>query len=146
MMYCLKKTIFYKNKLFLKEMFYRVVVMFMICMEVCWGTDPPKSYGPPSNNYQNIYDTEFQRPLAVFTEIPINVADYALVPVVQVPSSDLRVVYRPQIDSISKTEPIVMCKSSTKSFVSICCTSSDINNMGNMLLIYFMIININLNK
>lgn len=103
-------------------MFYRAVVTLMIFTDVCRGTDPPKSYGssvPNDNNYQNIYDAEIQRPLAVFTEKPINVADFVLVPVVQVPSADLRIVYRPQIDSVSKTEPIVMCKSSTKSFVSI---------------------------
>lgn len=91
--------------------------------DVCCGSDPPKSYGPSQpigNNYQNNYDsTEFQRPLAVFTEKPINVADFVLIPVVQVPSSDLRMIYRPQIDGVSKTEPIVMCKSSAKSsFVS----------------------------
>lgn len=107
---------------FFKEMFYRMIVTLMVFTEVCRGTDPPKSYGPPppnDNNYQNIYGAEIQRPLAVFTEKPINVADFVLVPVVQVPSADLRIVYRPQIDSVSKTEPIVMCKSSTKSFVSI---------------------------
>lgn len=94
--------------------------MLMISVEVCWSSDPPKTYGPspPSQeDYQN-YEREFQRPLAVFTERPVNVADFVLIPVVQVPSADLRMIYRPQIDSVSKTEPVVMCKSSTKSFVS----------------------------
>ncbi|XP_022178213.1 extensin-2-like [Myzus persicae] len=102
----------------LKEMVLRTMVLFVITMDVCWGSDPPKSYGPsPSNdNYQNNYESEFQRPLAVFTERPVNVANFVLIPVVQVPSSDLRMIYRPQIDSVSKTEPIIMCKSLTKSF------------------------------
>ncbi|XP_025418917.1 extensin-like isoform X2 [Sipha flava] len=101
----------------LKEMFFRLVIMLMLSMEVCWGSDPPKSYGPSSSkdSYQNNYEPEIQRPLAVFTERPVNVANFVLIPVVQVPSSDLRVIYRPQIDSVSKTEPIVMCKSLTKS-------------------------------
>lgn len=104
---------------FLKEMFFRALAMLMIAMEVCWGSDSPKTYGPSTSHsdYQN-YEPEIQRPLAVFTERPVNVADLVLIPIVQVPSADLRVIYRPQIDSVSKTEPIVMCKSSTKSFVS----------------------------
>ncbi|XP_026815024.1 leucine-rich repeat extensin-like protein 2 [Rhopalosiphum maidis] len=102
----------------LKEMLFRTMVLFVITVDVCWGSDPPKSYGPtPSNdNYQNNYEPEFQRPLAVFTERPVNVANFVLIPVVQVPSSDLRMIYRPQIDSVSKTEPVIMCKSLTKSF------------------------------
>lgn len=102
-------------------MLLRTMVLFVITMDVCWGSDTQKSYGPsPSNdNYQNNYEPEFQRPLAVFTERPVNVANFVLIPVVQVPSSDLRMIYRPQIDSVSKTEPIIMCKSLTKSFVSI---------------------------
>ncbi|KAL4123083.1 hypothetical protein QTP88_015315 [Uroleucon formosanum] len=102
----------------LKEMLLRTMVLFVITMDVCWGLDPPKSYGPsPSNdNYQNNYEPEFQRPLAVFTERPVNVANFVLIPVVQVPSSDLKMIYRPQIDSVSKTEPIIMCKSLTRSF------------------------------
>ncbi|CAI6345958.1 unnamed protein product [Macrosiphum euphorbiae] len=102
----------------LKEMLLRTMVLFVITLDVCWGSDPQKSYGPlPSNdNYQNNYEPEFQRPLAVFTERPVNVANFVLIPVVQVPSSDLRMIYRPQIDSVSKTEPIIMCKSLTKSF------------------------------
>lgn len=101
-------------------MLLRTMVLFVITLDVCWGSDPQKSYGPlPSNdNYQNNYEPEFQRPLAVFTERPVNVANFVLIPVVQVPSSDLRMIYRPQIDSVSKTEPIIMCKSLTKSFVS----------------------------
>ncbi|XP_050053200.1 uncharacterized protein LOC114131831 [Aphis gossypii] len=102
----------------LKDMILWTMVLFMITVDVCRGSDSSKSYGPsPSNdNYQNNYEPEFQRPLAVFTERPVNVANFVLIPVVQVPSSDLRMVYRPQIDSVSKTEPIVMCKSLTKSF------------------------------
>lgn len=96
-------------------------MLLVITLDVCWGSDPPKSYGPspPNVNYQSNYEPEFQRPLAVFTERPVNVANFVLIPVVQVPSSDLKMVYRPQIDSVSKTEPIIMCKSLTKSFVSI---------------------------
>jgi len=101
----------------LKEMLFRTMVLFVITVDVCWGSDPSKTYGPtPSNNYQNNYEPEFQRPLAVFTEKPVNVANFVLIPVVQVPSSDLRMIYRPQIDSVSKTEPVIMCKSLTKSF------------------------------
>ncbi|XP_025191710.1 leucine-rich repeat extensin-like protein 1 [Melanaphis sacchari] len=102
----------------LKEMLLRTIVFFVVIVDVCWGSDPPKSYGPsPSNdNYHNNYEPEFQRPLAVFTERPVNVANFVLIPVVQVPSSDLRMIYRPQIDSVSKTEPVIMCKSLTKSF------------------------------
>lgn len=116
-----------------KEMFFRTVVMLTISTAVCRGSEPSsKSYGSSTlpqdnnnnnnnNNYQNnnnYYESEFQRPFAVFTERPVNVADFVLIPVVQVPSSDLRMVYRPQIDSVSKTEPIVVCRSLTKSFVS----------------------------
>lgn len=116
---------------YFKEMFFRTVVLLMISTEVCWALEPSaKSYDPSAqqqdndnnnNKYQNnnnYYESEFQRPLAVFTERPVNVADFVLIPVIQVPSSDLRMVYRPQIDSVSKTEPIVVCRSLTKSFVS----------------------------
>lgn len=102
--------------------FRTMTVLMMISLEMCRGSEPQKSYGPPvsnDNNYQNSYDPELHRPLAVFTEKPVNVAGIVLIPVVQVPSSDLRMIYKPQIDSVSKTEPIVMCKSSTKSVVSI---------------------------
>lgn len=104
-----------------KEMLFRMVIVLVLSVATCQGSDPPKSYGSSlsNDNYQNNYEPEIQRPLAVFTERPVNVANLVLIPVVQVPSSDLRVIYRPQIDSVSKTEPIVMCKSLTKSFVSI---------------------------
>lgn len=99
---------------------FRAVGILIISTAACWGSDPPKTYGPPPSDYSyHGYEPEMQqRPLAVFTERPVNVAGFILVPVVQVPSADLRMVYRPQIDSVSKTEPVVMCKSSTKSFVS----------------------------
>lgn len=104
-------------------MFFRAVAILVISTEVCLSSDLPKSYvqspSNDNNNHKNSYEPEFPRPLAVFTERPINVADFVLIPVIQVPSSDLRMIYRPQIDSVSKTEPIIMCKSLTKSFVSI---------------------------
>jgi len=115
-------------------MFFRtaVAVLAMSTVELCQGTGhPTNSYGPspPYNNdnysqynNDNNYESEISRPLAVFTERPVNVANYVLIPVVQIPTSDLKMIYRPQIDSVSKTEPIVICKSSsTKSFVSIIC-------------------------
>lgn len=105
-----------------QKMFFRTVaVLVAISVDACRGSDPPKPYGsapPAGNGYHSGYEPEFQRPLAVFTEKPVNVAGFVLIPVIQVPSSDLRMIYRPQIDSVSKTEPIVMCKSSTKSVVS----------------------------
>jgi len=108
-------------------MYFRTAAVLVMCVAVpCRAADPiAKSYGPSApndNNYPQYNNNNYEmfRPLAVFTERPVNVADYVLVPVVQVSASDLRMIYRPQIDSVSKTEPIVMCKSSsTKSFVSI---------------------------
>ncbi|XP_050423107.1 nematocyst expressed protein 4-like [Adelges cooleyi] len=104
--------------LHLNRTLFRAVGILIISTAACWGSDPPKTYGPPPSDYSyHGYEPEMQqRPLAVFTERPVNVAGFILVPVVQVPSADLRMVYRPQIDSVSKTEPVVMCKSSTKSF------------------------------